>query len=190
MHRNLKGAVEEQKAKEQRAKAIKQEAYKGRILRLQTETLAFEDGTSCKRDIVRHPGAAAVLPIDREGNLLLIQQYRRPIDQITIEIPAGTLDAGEEPITCAARELREEAGFRAKEITPLGFIYTAPGFTDEKVFLFLARDLTLDPLPPDDHEVIELYPISLENALEAIKRGVIVDAKTIVSIYYYERELR
>lgn len=181
----MNSAVEKQAIRERNAKSEKTEIHRGKIFRLEREELEFPDLSPAVRDIIRHPGAAAVLPIDSDGNLLLIKQYRRPIGEITIEIPAGTLDQDEDPKVCAIRELREEAGFHAAKLSPLGEIVTAPGFCDERVVLFLAEGLAPDPLPPDDHEVIDLYPIALEDAIKEISDGTIIDAKTIIAIYRY-----
>lgn len=132
-----------------------------------------------------HPGACAILPIDSEGKLVLVKQYRYPLDDILIEIPAGLIENEEEPIVCARRELREEIGMNANELTPLLDIYTAPGFTNEKLYLFIAKGLYTDPLVAEDTDEIDIIRLPIEEAAEKIYSGEITDAKTVVSILTY-----
>jgi ADP-ribose pyrophosphatase len=138
-------------------------------------------------DLVLHPGAVAILPIAADGRLLLIRQWRRAVGEILIEIPAGILEKGEEAAACANRELQEETGFRAKTLVPIGSLYTAPGFCNEKIHLYLASDLEESPLPPDAHEAIDLHTVSLEEALDLIETNRIIDAKTIAAVLRYAR---
>lgn len=158
--------------------------YQGRIIQLKLETYRFDHRTKVA-EIIHHPGAAVILPIDPEGRLLFIRQWRRAIGEITIELPAGTLEKNEEPIACAKRELQEETGFAARKLTSLGGFYTAPGFCDEYLHLFLAEELYPSPLPPDDDEVIELFPLTASEARQLIEQNKIHDAKTLVGILKY-----
>lgn len=155
--------------------------YQGRIVNLQLEILS----SGKKFEIVKHGGAVVILPILPDGKLLLVQQWRRAVNEITIELPAGTLEKEEEPLVCAQRELREETGYRAKNITSLGGFYSAPGFCDEYLHLFVAEDLEHDPLPSDDGEMIDLLTVSKEEAKNLIETNQIHDAKTIVGILRY-----
>lgn len=161
--------------------------YEGKIFSLRRDILTFDDSPSYHWDIVIHPGAVAVLPIQNNGDLVLIKQWRRAIGKILYEIPAGLLEKGESPEFCAQREIQEETGYRAKEIIPLGGIYTAPGFCNEYLHLFLAKDLEEAPLPPDIHEAIDVEEMPLKRALDLIDNHTIVDAKTISVLLLYQR---
>lgn len=177
---------QKQRAKELHSKKDIQTVYEGKIVSVYKETLSLEDGHQVVFDLVRHPGAVAILPINEEGNLLFIRQWRRAIGSILLEIPAGTLENKEHPIDCAKRELREETGFSAGTLIPLGGFYTAPGFCNEFIHLFLAKDLSLDPLWADDTDYIDLTPLSFERALTLSRTGEIVDSKTLSALYLYQ----
>ncbi len=133
------------------------------------------------REIVRHPGVCAVVPLRPDGTVVLVRQYRDAVDRTMLEIPAGTRDVqGEGAEGCASRELEEETGFRARSIEPLGTIHTSPGFLDEQVDLFLARVEGTHGEPEDGVEVVEM---PLAEAIEAIRRGDITDAKTVAGLF-------
>lgn len=185
--KHLMNQPEEQRLKEQKAEKTSETVYQGRFIKVLKETYRFDGKNPHVCDIVQHPGAVGILPIAQDGKLLLIRQWRRATNEILIEIPAGLLEKGEDPAACAGRELQEETGFKARDIIPLGFFYTAPGFTNEKVHLFLGYGLEEAPLPPDEHEVIEVHPITLDEALGLIDTKRIIDAKTIVAILRYAR---
>lgn len=174
--------AEQQRDKEQKATVLSETVYKGSFITVRKEIYKWEEEPSHACDIVSHHGAVAILPITSDGRLLLIRQWRRAVREILIEIPAGILEKGEEIMACANRELQEETGFRARQLMSMGSFYTSPGFCNEKLHLFIARDLEEDPLPPDAHEAIDLYPIAVDDALALIETGRIVDAKTIVAI--------
>lgn len=144
-------------------------------------------GGSHRYDIVVHPGAAVVLPILPDGRILLIQNYRIALDRALLELPAGTLDPGEAPEVCAARELEEETGYRAGALTHLVDFYTSPGIMTERISAFLATDLTPGELRLDGGEEIRLAPQTLPDALEGVRTGRIQDAKTVLTLLYYER---
>jgi ADP-ribose pyrophosphatase len=163
----------------------RQEIYRGKTITLRCDTQKKVDGSLKKWDIVVHPGAVVLIPITAKQEILLVKQWRHAIDKRILELPAGTLEVGEEPHVCAQRELQEETGFRANQIIPLGGFYSAPGFCTEYLHLFLALDLESDPLPADDDEKIDLYPVSFEKAEKMIKSGEIYDAKTIAGIQRY-----
>lgn len=158
--------------------------YKGRIVQLKLETYQWDHHTKVA-EIVHHPGAVVILPIDPEGRILLVQQWRRAAQEILIELPAGTLEKNEDPVTCAKRELQEETGFSAKKIKSLGGFFSAPGFCDEYLHLFLAEDLYPSPLPPDDDEMIDLLPLTMNEAKKMIEQNKIRDAKTIAGLLRY-----
>lgn len=164
--------------------------YKGKIFSLRQDTLQFPENPSFLWDIIIHPGAVAVLPITKNGTLLLIHQWRRPINQIIYELPAGTLEERETPLKCAERELQEEVGYKANQFIPLGGLYSAPGFCTEYIHLFIAKNLEKSELPKDIHEAIDLVEISLESALNLIDNEEIKDSKTICGILRYKRWLK
>jgi ADP-ribose pyrophosphatase len=158
--------------------------YKGRIVNLKLDTYKLGDRTKVA-EIIHHSGAVVMIPIDEEGRILLVQQWRRAVGEITIELPAGTLEINEHPLDCAKRELQEEIGFAAKKITPLGGFYTAPGFCDEYLHLFLAEQLHPSPLEPDEDEMIDVLPVTIKEAKDMIEHNEIRDAKTILGILRY-----
>jgi ADP-ribose pyrophosphatase len=151
-------------------------------LKIVTEEVALPNGQRATLDVIRHPGASAVVPFLSDDEVLLIQQYRYAAGGTIWEVPAGKLDPGEAPDVCAARELEEETGYRAGEIVPLGSILTTPGFTDERIHLFEASALEPATQQLDTDEVIELVPTPVNAALELIWTGQMVDGKSIVAL--------
>ncbi len=151
-------------------------------LKLVSEEVVLPNGQRTTLDVIRHPGASAVVPFLSETEVLLIQQYRYAAGGTIWEVPAGKLDPGEAPDVCAARELEEETGYRAGEIVSLGSILTTPGFTDERIHLFEASRLEPATQRLDSDEVIELVPMPLGAALELIWSGQMVDGKSIVAL--------
>lgn len=156
--------------------------YRGKILTLDLETVTLPNGATVELEIIRHPGASAVLPLREDGSVLLIRQYRHAAAGSLYEIPAGKLSPGEDPRDCAQRELEEETGYRAQTLEPLLSIWTTPGFTDERIHLFLARGLVPGRQALDPDEILELVEIPLEQAMAWIADGTIQDAKTIVAL--------
>jgi ADP-ribose pyrophosphatase len=164
-------------------------AYTGRIISLDVDTVRFPDGSSGELEMVRHPGASAVVPFlsDPGGDdpqVLLIRQYRYAADGYLYEVPAGRLDPGESPADCANRELREETGYTADRVEHLFTMFTTPGFTDEKIHLFLATGLTLGESAREADEFLELVPTRLSRALSMVEQGEIQDAKTALALLY------
>lgn len=165
--------------------------YSGRVINLDIDTVRYPDGSSGELEMVRHPGAAAVVPVlsDADGadpTLLLLRQYRYAAGGAVWEIPAGRLaHPREDPAACARRELLEEAGVTAGVLTPLTTIWTTPGFTDESIHLFSATDLRADAPQPERDEFIEVATRPLSDALTMIRTGEICDAKTVVGILYF-----
>lgn len=163
--------------------------YTGRILNLDVDTVRFPDGSQGELEMIRHPGAAAVVPVASDPTgpdpvVLMIRQYRYAAGGPLWEIPAGRLEPGEAPETCAHRELREEAGVTAGRLERLTTIWTTPGFTDEAIHLFLARDLAAATAAHEPDEFIEAIPRPLSEVLAGIRDGEIRDSKTIVGILY------
>jgi ADP-ribose pyrophosphatase len=171
--------------------------HRGRYLEFRVDTIERADGTRSERDIAGHPGAVAIVAIDPDGAVLLVRQWRTPAERVLLEIPAGTLDvdeasgAIEDPDLAARRELEEETGYRAASWQRLTSFWSAPGFTSELMHLYLATDLEAvhpdERLGPDEDEHLRLERRSLADALEAIDRGEIADAKSIVGLLWVER---
>ncbi|QDH19565.1 NUDIX domain-containing protein [Saccharibacillus brassicae] len=159
--------------------------FDGKIIKVQIDTVELSDGTQAKREIVKHPGAVAVLAI-RGGKLLVVEQFRQPLGRTEIEIPAGKLEPGEDPREAAARELEEETGYRAPELLHLSSFYTSPGFADEIIHFYAAENLTEGTLHPDEDEFLELTEITLEEAFGHIRAGRISDAKTLMAVYAWQ----
>lgn len=157
--------------------------YKGHIVDLRLETVTLPNDVTVTLEIIRHPGAAAIVPVHADGTVTLVRQYRYAADGYIWEIPAGKLDAGEDPSGCAARELREEVGLQAAELVQLGTIFTAPGFCDERIHLFLARRLSSTTQQLDADEVLSVSRVPVAEAMHMIRTGVIQDAKTIVGLH-------
>ncbi len=165
--------------------------HRGRYLEVRVETTERADGTRHRRDVVRHPGAVAIVALDEAGRLLLVRQWRQPVGRSLLEIPAGTLDrdpatdAIEDPELASRRELEEETGYRATSWEKLGTFWTAPGFASEQMHLYLATELVpagYGRLTPDADELLELVRLPCADALAAAERGDIHDAKTLIGI--------
>ncbi|HVO35090.1 MAG TPA: NUDIX hydrolase [Gemmatimonadales bacterium] len=166
--------------------------YTGRVLNLDVDTVRFPDGTSGELEMIRHPGAAAVLPVltadgSEDPQILLIRQYRYAAGGNVWEIPAGRLEEGESPEACARRELLEETGATAGRWDRMTTIYTTPGFTDERIHIFAARDLVVRPQETrrEPDEFMEVKPVTVRAAIEMIRDGEVVDGKTIVAVLFY-----
>jgi ADP-ribose pyrophosphatase len=159
--------------------------YKGRIVDLRIERVTLPNGAEVELELMRHPGASAVAAVDDAGCVRLIRQYRHAAGGVIWELPAGVLASPDEPPeACAARELREETGLVARDLVRLGSIFTTPGFCDERIHLFLARGLSQERHQHDADEVItEIARVPLGEALGMIRRGEIVDGKTIAGLH-------
>ncbi len=161
------------------------ELYAGKVLRLCRETHTLPNGRTGNFEIVHHSGGAAILPILPNGEVLLIRQYRPVAGRMVIEIPAGRLDAGEVPADCARRELEEETGYRVGKLIDLGSTLPSVGYTDERIHLFAARELTAGTMAQEDHEFIEFLPLPLDEAIAMAGDGRIDDAKTQLALLLY-----
>jgi ADP-ribose pyrophosphatase len=164
--------------------------YKGSVVHLTAEQIVLPNGHAMELEIIRHPGASAVVPLTGEGEVILIRQYRHAAGGFIVEVPAGKLTPGEAPEVCAARELTEEAGVVAGRLTRLGTIATTPGFTDEVVHLYLAEDLTPSQSAHEPSEVITVLRRPLSDCLDMIARGEILDAKSICALFLADRLVR
>ena len=156
--------------------------YQGRLIDLRVDQVETPNGLEAIREVIEHPGAVAVVPIDEHGQVILVQQYRHAAGKVMLEIPAGTLKVGEDPLEAVRRELREETGFEARHIVRIGGLHTAPSFSTEYIHLYLATDLTPGPTAPDADEVIELRRMPLAEALGLIRTGSIDDSKSVSAL--------
>lgn len=170
--------MEESNRKEERIRG--EVLFKGLMLRLERDAVRLPNGQETSREVIRHPGAVAIIAL-QDQKVLMVRQYRYAIAQETLEIPAGKLDPNETPEACAQRELREETGYRGT-MEHISTFYTTPGFTDEVMHLFSARDLVWDPLAPDDDEFIGVERIPWNEAVQKAQRSEFNDAKTILGI--------
>jgi ADP-ribose pyrophosphatase len=172
-----------------KAQVSTRRVYTGRVINLDVDTVRFPNGSVGDLEMIRHPGASAVVPFlsdpaGEDPQILLIRQYRYAAEQFLYEVPAGRLDPGETPDVCARRELREETGCEASSVEHLYTMYTTPGFTDEKIHVFMAVGLTRGENAREADEFIEMETMSLSRALELIEKGEIQDAKTALSLLY------
>jgi len=163
--------------------------FRGRIIRLDTETVTLPNGVPVELEIVRHPGGAAIVAVDEHNMVNLLRQYRHAAGGWLWELPAGKLEPGEPPEKTAIRELEEEAGLRASRWETLGKLISTPGFCDEVIHLFLAQGLTEVPPQPEEHELFEVHRIPLTVALGQIQDGTIYDAKTMLGLMLAARRL-
>ncbi len=163
----------------------RREVFAGRVLRLTVDDVRMDGGTTIEREVVVHPGAAAIVPVLPDGRLLLLRQFRYATGGKIWEIPAGTLEDGEAPDVCAGRELEEETGYAAGTLAPLGTFYTAPGFCTELMHLYLATDLRKTVQSLEEDEQIEVHALPHDEVAAMVQDGRIADAKTLVGWYRY-----
>jgi ADP-ribose pyrophosphatase len=156
--------------------------YEGKIINLRIDTVELPEKKYSKREIVEHPGGVGIVPVTEDNCVVLVKQYRKAINRIILEIPAGKLEVNEEPRETAIRELKEETGYEADELKYLLEFYTSPGFSNEKIYLFLASGLKEGLQELDDGEYCEIEKYDIEELFKMIHRGEIIDSKTIIGI--------
>jgi ADP-ribose pyrophosphatase len=158
--------------------------FRGKVFNTKVDQIEYKSGNKSVREVAEHPGGAVVVPVTSDGKIVMVTQHRYPMNEILIELPAGKLGKGEDPQLCAVRELEEETGYKSDNIKELGSIYTTPGYSTEKLWIYLAKDLK-----PGDHNReegeagMEVFEFSLKEVEEKIYNGEIVDGKTICGIY-------
>lgn len=160
------------------------EVYKGRLINLRVDDIEMANGHHSTREIVEHPGAVAILAFTDDNQLVLVQQYRKAAERLTLEIPAGTLGAGEEPYGAAVRELKEETGFAAHTFARVCSFYTAVGFCTEMLHLFMASGLQAGAQSFEDDEDIQVVTMPVAEAMGRVGDGSIVDAKTVAGVFW------
>lgn len=158
------------------------EVYKGKTIHVFSEQVQLPNGKTTELDLVRHPGASAVVPLKKNGHVVLVHQYRHATGGYLYEIPAGKLSPGEAPETCAMREVEEEVGYRVGKLQKLTAIFTAPGFCDEIIHLYLGTELTSTKQNLDEDEIIEIVELPFEDAMANITDQTIQDAKSIIGL--------
>jgi ADP-ribose pyrophosphatase len=156
--------------------------YEGRQFTFAVDDITLPNGVQTEIALVRHPGSTAIVPIDHRGRVILTRQYRHPVAAYTLEVPAGTMDPGESPLACARRELEEETGFKAGELTEITRVHILPSYSDEVIVVYLARDLTPTRQNPDPDEIIEVETYPMNDAMQLIEEGNITDALTILAL--------
>ncbi len=161
--------------------------YEGKLLNLRVDTVEIPDKKYSKREIVEHPGGVAIIPVTNDNSVILVKQYRKAVERFLLEVPAGKLELNEEPRETAIRELKEETGYEAKKLEYLLEFYTSPGFSNEKIYLFLATDLIEGEATPDVGEFIERVKYNIDDLIKMIERGEITDSKTIIGIYFAKK---
>jgi len=163
--------------------------FEGDFLKVQSDRVALPDGKVTTREYIRHPGAVVILQLLADGSILLERQYRYPLDQVFIEFPAGKIDAGEDPLACAQRELREETGYSATEWQHVCTIHNAIAYSDEHLELYVARGLTAGAAALDDGEFLETISATLPQLLDWVRGGRITDVKTVIGVFWLEKIL-
>jgi ADP-ribose pyrophosphatase len=161
--------------------------FPGRAFTIRRDTLRLPDGRETRLDIVEHVGSVVIIPVDEAGNILFVRQYRHAAGLDLLELPAGTLNEGEDPAECARREIREETGMAARKMEHLGGFYLAPGYSTEYMNVYLATDLVKDPLSPDVDEILTVESLPVEQALILAESGKIPDAKTLAALFLIKR---
>ena len=164
--------------------------YHGKAFDVRRDQVQLPDGKETQLDIVVHPGAVTLIPIDSQGNIYFVSQYRHAVGKELLELPAGTLNEGENPQVCALREVREETGMSAATLKLIGEFFLAPGYSTERMYIYLATDLHPDPLPGDEDEFITVKTISMSKVSDMISQGVIQDAKSLAALHLAQPHLQ
>ncbi len=163
--------------------------YDGGLLKVRRDLVKLPDGKQAFREYIRHPGASVVIAINADGNLLMVRQFRYPLDRTFLELPAGKIDPGETPLECARRELREETGYEAGEFREIATVHPCIGYSDERLVYFIAENLVHAGKQTDEEEFLENVEISLDEALGMVRRGEISDGKTVSGLFWAEKIL-
>lgn len=156
--------------------------YKGRVINLRKDIVILPNGIEAVREVIEHPGGVAVAPITEDGELLMVRQFRYPYKEVVLEVPAGKLSPGEIPLECGKRELQEETGAIAEEYINLGILYPTPGYLNEKIYLYAAKNLTFGNQRLDEDEFLSVESIPLERLVDMALSGEIKDAKTLAIV--------
>lgn len=160
--------------------------FEGNIIDVQLDEVRLPNGETAQRELVYHPGAVAIIPITPDNKIVLVEQYRKPLERTLVEIPAGKLEQNENPLTAAVRELEEETGYTTTNLSQVTSFYTSPGFANELVYVYVTNDLIKMENPPagDDDEFVEIMEVTLDEAKDLVEEGRIQDAKTNYAVLY------
>lgn len=164
--------------------------YRGKVFNTLVDQIEYNSGNKAIREVAEHPGGAVVVPVTDDGKIVMVTQHRFPVNQVLLELPAGKLGKGEDPFVCAVRELEEETGYKSDNVTSLGSIFTTPGYSTEKLWIYLATDLK-----PGDHNReegefgMQVFEFSFSEIEEKIYNGEIVDGKTICGIFLAKNKI-
>lgn len=164
--------------------------YEGKLINLRIDTVELPDKKYSKREIIEHPDGVAILPITDDNSIVLVRQYRKAVERVLLELPAGILELNEEPGETAIRELKEETGLTANKVEYLMEFYTSPGFTDEKIYLFVAKDLEQGEPEPDEGEFLKIEKYHIDELVKMVNRGEIIDSKTIIGIQFADNLIK
>ncbi|MDD5255666.1 MAG: NUDIX hydrolase [Candidatus Omnitrophica bacterium] len=156
--------------------------YNGKLIHLEVDTLRLPNGFAIELELIRHPGAALIVPFISAGRIIMLRQFRAAVNSYLYELPAGTLNKGESALSCAKREIVEETGYRARTFTRVGEIYPVPGYSTERIVVFKAQNLSSCPGVPEKDEVIERHPMPVAEARKLFRQRKIKDAKTICAL--------
>jgi ADP-ribose pyrophosphatase len=163
--------------------------FDGKIIKLELQTVELCNKNIAEREIIRHKGGVAVIPLTQNNEVILVRQFRKPYDEELLEIPAGKLETDEKPEICGARELKEETGYIAGKISFITIMYPSPGYTDEKIYIYKAEDLSEGSPSLDEDEFLNVEIFTLNQAVEMVKSGAIKDAKSIIAIMLLAAEI-
>ncbi|MBQ6998430.1 MAG: NUDIX hydrolase [Clostridia bacterium] len=156
--------------------------FKGRILTMRVDTVELPDGTTSTREIIEHPGGVAVIAVDENGYVPMVTQFRKPYEKMVMELPAGKLDSGEEPINCGMRELEEETGLKANNFVSLGSVMPSPGYAKELIYIYLATDLYEGTVHLDEGEFLSVEKYHIDELVKMVMNNELQDAKTVIGI--------
>lgn len=166
-----------------------EQIYKGKVFKLEKDVITLPDGKTTTRETIVHGGAAAMIPIDDEGKIIYVRQYRHSARALTLEIPAGTIENGEDPYDCAMREIQEETGYKCDNMKFLFSMYSAIGFCTEKLYIYICENLKKGEFNMDDDEFITLERYTVDESIKMIYTGEICDSKTIAAVFAYQNYL-
>ncbi len=164
--------------------------FEGRLLHVRSDTVRLPDGKTATREYILHPGAVVVIPVLDNGDLILERQHRYPLHRDFVELPAGKIDPGEEPLSCARRELLEESGYTAREWEYVTTVYPCIGYADERLVYYLARGLAYSSHAPDEDEFLEIFQLPFAQAMEMVRSGEICEVKTVIGLFWLEKLLQ
>lgn len=159
-----------------------QTIFEGKIITVKVDEARLPNGVAARREVVEHPGGVCVLALCEDGTVPLVRQFRYPLGDVLLELPAGKLERGEEPRPAAARELGEEVGLEPVELIDLGYMHVSPGFCNERIYLYLARELKSVPVHPDEDEFLDIVHLPFGELVERVVSGEITDAKTVAAV--------